>query len=689
MFKKLKMKTRLMLIIAIPILGILLFCARQGLETLDRRSRILTLQELSQLAVHSSAFVHEMQKERGMSAGYIGSSGQKFREALRTQWGDTDRKYSELQSFLKAADASVWGSDITAPLDHAIRAGQRLQTVRSGVAALSTPLSEVLAFYSGTNATVLDMISKMSGYSIDLERASLLGAYTNFLKAKERAGIERAVLTNTFAADAFAPGMFQKFTSLVSAQNSYLDVFLAFATEDMKQFYNKTVVSSEASQMVNQMREVAFSNAATGGFGTPAERWFKTITGKINLLKEVENRFAEQLHGDLASTASAEIAMILTLIAVVALSTVLVLWVINGITRHFANITEELIDQEKLASEASGSLEEVSHSVTATTTEQAAAVQETVASMAEMSSMLDRTAGFVNESLELAQKVRTKTEEGGRTMEQMVSSMESIQEANDQLQEMVRIIDEISAKTGVINDIVFKTQLLSFNASIEAARAGQHGRGFAVVAEEVGTLAEVSGKAAQEIQLLLQDSQTHVGKIVETTKTRVSEGEHVSKEALDTFNEIAQDVFDISSKVQGISSAAKEQESGIQQTNDAMTQMDQASQKNSNMAHSVSRLAAGSNQQSQKLHNIVKDMQRLVFGQDDSGGSQRSQMDSGAGEAYVDLTSNMAVKPRGSLNDIGDRLVHQARASLNELSESGENGERPGADDDSFTPYAH
>ncbi|MHA0111674.1 methyl-accepting chemotaxis protein, partial [Klebsiella pneumoniae] len=80
------------------------------------------------------------------------------------------------------------------------------------------------------------------------------------------------------------------------------------------------------------------------------------------------------------------------------------------------------------------------------------------------------------------------------------------EDANSQLQSISNIIGEISAKTNIINDIVFKTQLLSFNASIEAARAGQHGRGFAVVAEEVGNLAQMSGNAAKEIRALLEDS---------------------------------------------------------------------------------------------------------------------------------------------------------------------------------------
>ncbi|EQC49763.1 methyl-accepting chemotaxis protein [Bacteriovorax sp. DB6_IX] len=77
-------------------------------------------------------------------------------------------------------------------------------------------------------------------------------------------------------------------------------------------------------------------------------------------------------------------------------------------------------------------------------------------------------------------------------------------EGNKKINEIVSVINEISEKTKVINDIVFQTKLLSFNASVEAARAGEHGKGFAVVAEEVGNLAQMSGKAAEEMVKFLE-----------------------------------------------------------------------------------------------------------------------------------------------------------------------------------------
>jgi methyl-accepting chemotaxis protein len=91
---------------------------------------------------------------------------------------------------------------------------------------------------------------------------------------------------------------------------------------------------------------------------------------------------------------------------------------------------------------------------------------------------------------------------------------------NENMADIVKSIAEIKTKTNVINDIVFQTKLLSFNASVEAARAGEHGKGFAVVAEEVGALAAMSGNASKEIAQLLDGSLSRVTVLADETKQR-------------------------------------------------------------------------------------------------------------------------------------------------------------------------
>lgn len=262
----------------------------------------------------------------------------------------------------------------------------------------------------------------------------------------------------------------------------------------------------------------------------------------------------------------------------------------------------------------SESLQVCSQELAVCSNEQAAAVQETVAAMEEMKSMINQSGEYIRESLQSAKRVSEKTEEGAQIMRQMVDAMEAVQEANGQLQNMANIINEISAKTNVINDIVFKTQLLSFNASIEAARAGQHGRGFAVVAEEVGNLAQMSGAAAKEIKSLLDDSQKQVLQIVEITRNRSQDGQEVSTKAQKAFDEIAQEIKTITSQVESVNDAAREQDNGIQQTSTSMSKLDDATTRSARMGEQISAAADSLGEQSRRLKQIMRATMLLVQG---------------------------------------------------------------------------
>jgi hypothetical protein len=304
--------------------------------------------------------------------------------------------------------------------------------------------------------------------------------------------------------------------------------------------------------------------------------------------------------------------VVTTLLLGVACIIVLVLITLRSILQPIGDVISAL---GVSATEVDNSAQKMSlyaEDLAQSATQQAAAVQESVASMTEMSSMIAQTSDSSSESLANVRRMAERTEDGNRIMERLASSTEAINQANVQLREMVDIISEISNKTSVINDIVFKTQLLSFNASIEAARAGQHGRGFAVVAEEFGNLAEMSGQAAKEIQSLLETSKKHVAEIVEMTHQRVSDGQTVSKEALAIFSEISRETCKITKQIQRISEATREQQIGVQQTSTAMNQMDQAAQRNSLLAGDTLRSASDLSEQSRKLTGIMKGLLHLI-----------------------------------------------------------------------------
>lgn len=321
-------------------------------------------------------------------------------------------------------------------------------------------------------------------------------------------------------------------------------------------------------------------------------------------------------------------------------------------------ISQQLALAAKSNDRSSGRLKNSSHSVSEASAEQSAAIQETVASMTEMNSMVTKTSSLVEETEGTSKKLSSLAQQGSHIMEGMSESMSSIRTANEQLQSMIEIIKDISKKTNVINEIVFKTQLLSVNASIEAARAGQHGKGFAVVAEEVGNLAQVSGRAAEDIRAMLENSQKQVEEIVNDTTKKVGEGEKVTQSAIENFSEISSGISVIQKITTQVTEATEQQLTGIQQISEAMSQMDTASQRNDSMAMEVSELGQELFVQSQSLAELNISMQTLVKG-------------------FADEKSNKKEIAKVALNKVKDPVTETEGAFSSDLS-----------DDDDFSSAA-
>ncbi len=303
------------------------------------------------------------------------------------------------------------------------------------------------------------------------------------------------------------------------------------------------------------------------------------------------------------------------------------------------------------------------------TTEQSAAVEETVASMEEMSSMMGQTSNNAQNAMRSATETQTKADEGGKTIGSLKESMEEISHANERLEEINRVIEEINEKTKVINDIVAETRMLSFNASIEAARAGEHGRGFAVVAEQIGSLAKMSGKAAQEIRVLINKSTAQVNSSISFTQDKVKAGQRISEECAGAFSKITETLRQLNPLVNAIGSAASQQETGIAQTNKAMQQMDIVTNKNMKRASEAAHAGTRLENQYGILANTVQRLNEVIFG-NKAGMTSTSSSQGGGG-----WSGNA---PTGGGSDEGSAMnrVKKGLASVTKLvpKDKGEKG---------------
>ena len=193
------------------------------------------------------------------------------------------------------------------------------------------------------------------------------------------------------------------------------------------------------------------------------------------------------------------------------------------------------------------------------TEEQASALQQTAASMEELTTTVKLNADHARQANELAKTASTVARQGGDVVGKVVGTMREINDSS------TRIADIIS----VIDGIAFQTNILALNAAVEAARAGEQGRGFAVVAGEVRSLAGRSAEAAKEIKGLITAS-------VE----RVAAGTQLVDQAGTTMQEVVQSIGRVNQIMGDISNASDEQSAGVAQIGQAVTQMDQATQQN-------------------------------------------------------------------------------------------------------------
>ncbi|MCK6598036.1 MAG: methyl-accepting chemotaxis protein [Bdellovibrionaceae bacterium] len=271
------------------------------------------------------------------------------------------------------------------------------------------------------------------------------------------------------------------------------------------------------------------------------------------------------------------------------------------------------------------------------TSKQASALQQTSSAVEQTNAMVNKNSENAKRSREISIESKSTVEKGTKAVVEVITSIEQIangnekivnqiQESNKEIGEIVTLISEIGNKTKVINDIVFQTKLLSFNASVEAARAGEHGKGFSVVAEEVGNLAHMSGNSAKEITQLLESSINRVNEIVNNTKQRVErhimEGKARIQEGTKTANAcgtiltiIVDQVSEVTEKVNEISIASEEQSRGISEINKAMGELDSSGQVNRSQTAQLTSEAEFLKTQADELKKLIQELDGYVDGQ--------------------------------------------------------------------------
>lgn len=251
----------------------------------------------------------------------------------------------------------------------------------------------------------------------------------------------------------------------------------------------------------------------------------------------------------------------------------------GGMNAGLAQLVSQVRAGSEVVTRTSHDIADSNADLSARTESQASALEQTASSMEELTSTVKQNSDNAIEANDLAVAAAEVATRGSNAVARAIETMGEVKASS------YRIIDIVS----VIDGLAFQTNMLALNAAVEAARAGEHGRGFAVVAGEVRALAQRSAAASKEIKAL-----------IETSVSKIDDGNRLVNDAGGTMHEIVSSVRHVAGLISDIASASREQSAGIEQINRAITDMDDATQRNAalvehgaNAAESLQEQATG------------------------------------------------------------------------------------------------
>ena len=607
-----KIGRRIAVVAILPLIALAITAGISALDSWQVIKRTERLETLVKLAPVASELVHELQRERGRSAGFIGSRGKKFATSLPGQQKVTSLKLVKFRSALTPFADRDYGPFFARKVKAAEAALAGLPDMRRRVNGLSATVPQMAGYYTSTIARLLDIIEEMTVLSDNAEVSTAITAYAAFLQGKERAGIERAMGAAGFGAGRFSVAVHQRFIGLITQQKAFMHMFRVHAHHHQARFY-KTTSKDKSFAEVARMRKIATRDGLAGEIGSvTAGHWFTTITRKIDKLKVVENLLNKDLLALLSSiSGSAWSSTVFGLVTILIILAVLglVILVVRGITRPLTALNKgmltlaegdtdiavaglgrkdeigemaqavevfresairnkELTEEQKLAEEQAETEKKVALKALADDLE--SGVGGVIATMSSKTDELKSTATAMSsgaeETLQQAQAVAAASEEATINVQTVASAAEQMSNTVSEISRQVAQSSEISSRAV---EEAKKTNEAVDGLTAAAMRISEVIRLISEIAEQTNLLAlnatiesARAGEAGKGFAVVANEVKSlaeQTAKATEEIEQQVNSIQDETKGAADAIKGIGSTIGEISEIATVIASAVEEQ----------------------------------------------------------------------------------------------------------------------------------
>ena len=614
---------RILLVAAIPTICCLFLSLGnmhdQYRESKLARSFINNVDRITQI----SSLIGFLQVERGMSAVYIKSKRTESYAIVQDKIDKTDDILGDVSSFVLSFDTGRRFTNLSEGLE-GIKA-TRILVQNEGSA------NEVVRQYTEVIKDLRIFIQRLAEGS-DLLISKKLTGLTILERSRENAGLLRANLSGIFAAD--GPIDYKTLGKIYSfkdgvADNLYSeDLSLGQAAADKAE----TMRDSSSWKRVEEVFEIVISSYREGSYGVDPTQFFTVITQSVdNIKKVIDLEIADtekKARAILTKRENRMLQMGFMAIGLIAVLLIVIVLNIRMIRKNINTISAGIDSNSQIIGNFSDKLESQSQTLREGVTQQASSITETAASLEEISSMVKNNLGVAESARDCCKEVLELVKYCNITATQKLNgAMSEIKNTTDQTHDLITILEEVKVKTEIIDEIVFQTKLLSFNASVEAERAGENGRGFAVVAQEVGNLALNSGKASKQISQIVNETIEKARVSIEENIKSVDNGMSVLKELAPLLKKISEQTKGLMQQSESIFKASKEQSFGVNQISDSMSELDSVTQKNSESSEENTRVGAELRKITGSLNSEIYKLKLFTQGLEDSNIPSSSELD--------------------------------------------------------------